>query len=232
MMRQNVLVMVSCLLCCTMLSGMAQTDTTVMLDKDFRFLDGVYMNFEDFRNNTPTYPWEELDAQVVTSPSTFIAQADYIRTKSGDTLDVSGIWGISLNGLPYYRLESGAISTSAAMVFVGLKVRGKLCYYAYETKEERWVEIAAYNPLTGKPFRKGKVSKEIEVVREYLLHFENGEVRAFDKAGLLHFIKDDEQLWKTVDELTDEEVKRKLYKCLLIYDDRNPVYLPLKTKKQ
>ena len=118
------------------------------------------------------------------------------------------------------------------MVFVGLKVRGKLCYYAYETKEERWVEIAAYNPLTGKPFRKGKVSKEIEVVREYLLHFENGQVRAFDKAGLLHFIEDDEQLWKTVDELTDEEVKRKLYKCLLIYDDRNPVYLPLKTKKQ
>lgn len=231
MIRLNALIMGSCFLCCALVSGIAQKDTTVMLDKDFRFLDGVYMNFEDFRNNKPTYLWEELDAQVVTSPSTFIAQADYIRTKGGDTLDTSSLWGISLNGLPYRCLESGAVPTAAAMVFVGLKVRGKLCYYAYETKEEHWVDIAAYNPLTGRPFRKGKVSKEVKVVREYLLHFEDGQIRAFDKVGLLDFIKDDEQLWNTVNQLSTAEVEQKLYKCLLIYDDRNPVYLPLKTKK-
>jgi hypothetical protein len=208
------------------LPAFAQQDSA-MLDKRFEFRDGVYLTFEELQNNTPAYSWKELDTKLASSSSGASAQAEYIIVRaSGDTLSKEGLWGISLNGLPYICLQDqGAGST--AMRFASLKVRGRLCLFTFETEKKEWVEIAAYNPLTGKPFRKGKVSKEVQVTHEFLLDFTTGEIQPFKKNNLLQLIKEDHQLWRTVNELSEDEADDKLYRCLLIYDDRNPIYLPL-----
>jgi hypothetical protein len=211
-----------CFVCCQI--GFSQADS-MMLDKDFKFLDGVYLSVEDFKANQPVYLWEEIEAQVVTSPSSLEAQADYIRKPNGELLTNEEIWGISLNGMPYISLKN---TNQTGLKFAGLKVRGKLCMFSYETKETEWVEIAAYNPLTGRPFRKGKVSKEVTKENKYILDFVSGAVLPFDRQSLLQFIVDDEKLWRTVEELEEDASDKKLYKCLLIYDDRNPVYLPVR----
>ena len=204
--------------------SLSQQDST-MLDKDFSFRDGIYLSVQDFQSNQPVYTWDEIEAQLVTVPSSHSAQADYIKIKEGEEINADDIWGISLNGMPYVCLVS-EYAEKNTIVFAALQVRGRLCYYTYEKKRTEWVEIAAYNPLTGRPFRKGKVSKEIKESYEYILNFTNGETEVFNKPGLLNFIKDDEQLWRTVNELSPSEVEQKLYKCLLIYDDRNPVFVP------
>ena len=203
---------------------LSQQDS-MMLDKDFYFRDGIYLNIQDFQSNQPAYAWDEIEAQLVTVPSSHSAQADYIKIKGGEEINADDIWGISLNGMPYICLAS-EYADKNTIVFAALQVRGRLCYYAFEKKRTEWVEIAAYNPLTGRPFRKGKVSKEIKESYEYVLNFSNGDTEVFDKPGLLKFIADDEQLWRTVNELSPSEVEQKLYKCLLIYDDRNPVFVP------
>lgn len=209
-------------------SGAAQLDST-MLNKDFQFEDGVYRSLSDFQLNQPTYAWSELDAQLVANPNNFSAVAAYIHTPSGDALSATEVWGISVDGLPYVRLAQEEIDAGdGVMRFAGLKVRGRLCLFAYTTEETKWVEIAAYNPLTGRPFRKGKVSQEVTVKHQYLLELATGIVAPFNRESLLGFIREDEQLSRTVRQLSDEEVSEKLYKCLLIYDDRNPIYLPVK----
>lgn len=204
----------------------AQQDS-MMLDKSFEFADGVYLSFEAFRANEPSYEWKEVEAKVASTPGSFSAQADFIIAKaSGDTLSRADIWGISLNGLPYVCLKKEEAG-DRPIKFAGMKVRGRISLYEYETEQTEWVEIAAYNPLTGKPFRRGKVSKSVTTTHQYLLDLTTGKVKPYNRDSLLGLIEDDQQLWRTVKELSKEEVGEKLYRCLLIYDDRNPIYLPV-----
>ncbi|MCB0547630.1 MAG: hypothetical protein KDD19_08575 [Phaeodactylibacter sp.] len=202
----------------------AQGDS-VQVTRNFRFQDGIYLSFEDLQANRPALRWEEVDAQLVTSQQEYLAQAEYIRRKEGGQLPADAIWGLCLEGTPFVRLPDTA-TEKRAMVFAALRVRGRICYYTYEVEETRMVEIAAYNPLTGRPFRRGAVPRKVTTMREKMLHFEDGRQRFFRKEEFLDWIADDPQLWSTVAGLSEGEVQEKLYKCLLIYDDRNPVYVP------
>ena len=112
-----------------------------------------------------------------------------------------------------------------ATAFAGLRVRGKISFFSYEQELERDVEIKAYNPLTKKPFRQGKVSRKERVLVEKMLHFENGLIEDFNYVNFLLWIEDDPKLKESVFDLSPSEIKEKLFKCLLIYDDRNLVYV-------
>lgn len=205
-----------------------QTDT-VYLSKNFKFHDGVFMTFEDFKNNTPTYIWEDVEAGIHSNPQNFLAQMYYLRTKvekdeavEAKEIDLENIWGISLDGIPYVRLSKEALNKENT-VFAGLKLRGKICYYEYEDFEMRKIPMSAYNPVTGKPFRTMNVERKFKVTHKNMLHFQTGETAVFSIENFKKWIVDDKKLLKTVEDLTPKEVDKKLFKCLLIYDDRNLV---------
>ena len=83
--------------------------------------------------------------------------------------------------------------------------------------------MAAYNPLTGRPFRTGKVLREKEILVERMLSFETGQLADFNLENFKTWIADDSTLLKSFLELTPAEQQEKLFKTLLIYDDRNLV---------
>jgi hypothetical protein len=203
---------------------LAAQSSKAPLDKNFAFKDGVYLSFEQFQQNTPALGWDEVEALLVSNMQNYSAQAEYIRRKGGDTLAVEEIWGFALEGLPFIRITD-TLSRKRAIAFAGLRVRGRICYFTFETEKIEQIPIAAYNPLTGKPFRKGVASRKAMVLQERILHFETGELRPFGRAALLDWMADDRQMQRTVEEMTEEEVAEKLFKCLLIYDDRNPVWI-------
>ena len=135
---------------------------------------------------------------------------------------MDSIWGICLNGIPYIQVENEKHHFG---YFTAIRVRGSICYYSYDTKKTEYVEIKAYNPLTRRPFRTASLPREKQVEQEMILDFKTGKTVEFNQNNFLKWIKDDEDLWSTVKGLTSEEVKTKLFKCILIYDDRNPIYL-------
>lgn len=200
----------------------AQPDS-ILLTKNFKFVDGVYVSFEDFQQNQPTYLWDDLSANLATSEEGFIAQVEYIKHKK-NSLDLQQVWGICLGGIPYVRLPEGEV-TKTATVFAGLRVRGKICYFKYKDEEIDMVEVKAYNPVNGRPFRQAKVPVERVVERERILDWQSGEIVHFNRENLLAWIADDRQLWNTLRDLPSEEVSEKLFRVLLIYVDRNNVYL-------
>lgn len=225
----NVVIKYSLCLCifafsCTV--AFAQGDT-ILLTKNFKFEDGLYLSFESFQRNQPDLKWEQVRAQVFSNPQTFITQIETIKLKDTTRhkpLFIYDIYGISLDGIPYLQLAKGA-TDSELPTFAGLQVRGKLCYFEYEKTEETNVKIQAYNPLNGKPFRTGFVKRTIPVLYPKILNFNTGEIVSFDKENLLNQIVEDRQLSKTIKNLTAQEVEEKLFKCLLIYDDRNPAFI-------
>lgn len=203
---------------------LGQSDS-VLLTKNFKFKDGVYMDFAAFQQNTPTYSWVQLDGSLVTNPQTFITKVDYLYFKGNRDreLDLSQVWGLCLGGIPYIRLDEKE-NEAGVVAFAGLRVRGKICYFSFEEEITRMVVVKAYNPVTGRPFRSGEVPTQETVVRERMLSFENGEIETFNLDNFLRWIADDRQLRNTLVDMPREEAEDKLFKSLLIYDDRQAVY--------
>lgn len=213
----------------------AQADSA-QLKAAFRFQDGVYLSIASFQANQPDYQWKEVKAKLAANAESYRAQAEYIRPDKEAPLLRDDIWGIVLDGLPYIRIPDTVTEDSSVLHFAGMRVRGRICYYEYEREEERLVEIKAYNPLTGRPFRRGNISKRETINESRILHLPTGQQGALDRSTLLSMIGDDAKMYRTVEELPESASTDMLYKCVLIYDDRNPIFMPVpvdssKTKK-
>lgn len=195
------------------------------LDKNHAFRDGLYLRFESFQADSPDISWDEVHAVVLTNPLTAITSLDSLRWRhNGQPISIDSVWGFSIDGLPSVRIPPDQINKQLP-AFAALKVRGRICYFTYPDYRWREIAVAAYNPVTGRPFRTGKVRREKEVLVERMLHFETGEIADFTVENFLQWIQDDPMLYKTLVELPPAEQREKLYKSLLIYDDRHPTHV-------
>ena len=204
-----------------------QSDS-VLLTKNFKFKDGVFLNYKDFKNNTPTYQWEELEVGIFSNPKTFLTQIYFMKLKRGqsrESIDLDKVWGISLDGIPYVQMDKEELRKENA-VFSALKVRGEICYLEYEVEMKQMIPMSVYNPLTGKPFRTMNVERNVPIKFKKMMHFDSGEIEDFTVANFKHWIKKDEKLYKTVSEMNALEAEDKLFKCLLIFVDRNEKMIP------
>jgi len=209
-------------LCTT--AGVAQNDS-VLVDQSFVFENGVYRTLASFQQNKPDIAWSDLETNWVTNPQTLMTQVEYARKKdTGEAIALDDVWGIVIGGVPYIRLENDELDKPLP-VFAGFRVWGNICYFSYEEEVLKKVAIKAYNPNTGKPFRTGFIDREETVLRERMLRFETGEIEDFNYYTLLEWVKNDKKLWRALDSFTPEEAEERLFRTLLIYDERNAVYI-------
>ena len=205
------------------LRGDAQKPTVIT--KNFKFNNGVYATYADWQRNQPTMPLDSIETNLAVNPKTFFMQMEFAKhKKTHRPIVLDSIWGIVIDGIPYIRLPRNELEKSA-YCFAGLVLRGRLCYFNYETIKHSQVPITAYIPQTGEPYITKKVPKEETVVREKLIYYETGEIVDLSLNSFKKLISDDKELVATVNDLKTNELKEKLFKCVLIYNDRNPVYL-------
>jgi hypothetical protein len=203
--------------------GNAQNQT--LITKNFKFKDGIYRQFAHFQRNQPDRMWEDLETNLVTSTQTLQTQIEFLKDKkTQQTMSLDSVWGIVVDGIPYIKLPKEA-QKKAATIFSGLTLRGKICYFQFEDMQERKVPMTVYIPETGQPYFTKNMVKHEPVTREILLKFETGEMQDFTLFNFRNWIADDKDLLTTVNDLKPKEVPEKLFKCLLIYNDRNPVFL-------
>jgi hypothetical protein len=206
-------------------SAAAQSDSIAVTPK-FSFADGVYLSFDDFKRNKPSYAWTDLEGKVVSNEKTYITKIEQLALKNrqGKVLSPTDIWGVCIDGLPYIKVVTGEEDKYFA-TFAGFRVKGRINYFSYEADSVRLVEIAAYNPVNGLPFRKGRIKKTEQIGMEKILHWETGEIVDLTLENAMKWIADDPQLYNTLTALSETEAGEKLLKSLMIYNDRNLVYL-------
>lgn len=203
----------------------SQGQDSIWLSKNFRFADGLYFNLKELQQNSPRHALSDVDVLHFTNPQTSLTQVGGISLKSKKTpLPLDSVWAVVLDGVPSIRVPAEEIHRELP-TFAALKLRGKICYFTYPDWRMKKVRVAAYNPLTGMPFRQGTVLREEEVIVERMMRFETGEVADFNVDNLMAWINDDPVLMETLQELPQTEQHEKLFKCLLIYVDRNYVFL-------
>jgi len=199
----------------------------IQFTNDFKFENGIFMTFEAFKNNAPDYRWEGVKYDVHSSKEKRKFQFRYLNaidTVANKYLPISqdSIWGISVNGVPYIRVY---INSRRVSEFVALRSRGRICYFTYEGFQKVKVPMTVYNPTTGEPMFVQDVINEESVVFEKMMEFTTGKIGKFDLPTFKSWIADDEKLSGTLNGLEEKEATEKMYKSMLIYNDRNPVYL-------
>lgn len=196
-------------------------------DKHFRFVDGCFLSWEAFRQNRPELPIDSVRVVSFTNPRTRRTVIDRIHTLGGVPVQPDSVQVFVRKGIPYLAVRTSWTGDTTT-AFVPLKVRGKICYFTWTDTEMNWTRIQAWNPKTGKPFRTGRVPVAKEVVRQQLLHFPSGKRVPFHRDGLASLVADDAEVLAQVRSLSPDADPRRLYQLLLLYDERNPIYLPVR----
>ncbi len=206
--------------CCLSLFVFSQ-DKPQVVTKNFHFKDGLYLSFEEFQTNSPSYLMEDVFIRSFTNPQTFLTQVDSLFDKKNkEEINPENLWAICIDGVPFLKIPKNEVEKKLP-TFAALKLRGKICYFTYPDYRIKKVPVAAYNPLTGRPFLKGEVEREAKVVIEKMLHFETGEIIDFNVDNFLEWIQEDRHLVETIERTPLEEVEEKLFRLLLIYVDRH-----------
>lgn len=203
-------------------SALSQDSARPVLSPAFRFKDGIYFSFEECKADKPRYSWQELSGHLVSNGKTLLAKVEkLVNIQSGTNVSLDSLWGLSIDGIPYIKVDANPKFTT----FAGFSARGALCTFSYETDTLQQVEIVAYNPVTGRPFRKGAVKNKERLQHTRMLRWEDGRTADFTRNVFTEWIADDPQLQKTLKDLSPDEAEKKLFKSLLIYNDRHIVYL-------
>lgn len=198
---------------------------SVLVTRNFAFENGIYFSLESLKNNQPDLKWDTVSSTYFTNPTTLLAEVKELRFKENEKLlPLVNVYAVSIKGVPY--INSGKSSDSEMAKFYGLKIRGALGYFSFEERKLEKVKIQAYNPINGQPFRTGYIQKEKTNKVEKILEWKSGKVIDFNQTNLIYQVKDDIPLLNSIKDLEDWEVEEKLFKCLLIYNDRHSIYVP------
>lgn len=189
-----------------------------VLNGEFRFENGFYLSHESLINNQPNIAPDTNKFEIISSGTT----GNLFAALKGEQL-------MSLDHFDtiLYIVEEGKVYINAdedlrgLHRFVLISVQGKIGLFERDYEEKVIVPIKAYNPLNGQPFRQGEIEKKVRTSVPYLLEFETGRFMPFTYRNFLGMIEDDKDLVDQVLAINTEDRNDKLYKCLLIYNDRN-----------
>lgn len=189
------------------------------------FADGIYSQFSDFQMNKPSHSLRYLSSFNYETDrennKLILAQATIDRFRQqGIALDSA--WGLCINQTPYVRVSVD----SAKMAFIRLYVVGKLCYFYYRETQNEEVVMGIYNPVTQKKMAERPITNKKRVTTQKMFKLTDGIIRPYSEVNLGEAMRDDEKLYKTWLETAKPIKEEALFKMLLIYNERNPMYLP------
>jgi hypothetical protein len=194
------------------------------LTNTFSFSNGIYKSFEEFKQNKPSVAWQDVTSDLVVLESVHKAKlGNLLSASDSSTINIGNIWGFAVNGTPYKKVLDE--EENGFHAFAGLQLRGQICYYEYSMVTQVPVEVSAYNPLTGKPFRTSILMREKRETFKIMLDFESGNEDIFSLESVKKWIASDKSLLETFNQTALADRKKKLLKFIQIFNDRNEMFI-------
>jgi hypothetical protein len=219
------------------LSSGQPKDTSNMLrfTPDFKFTDGIFLNFAQVKTNSPL-PKSKILTTVNFNDDDFFSQIfkekqinfyDDLGTKQ--TVETKQIWGFARNGNLYIKVNDelnrityiGSISHFIANITsYSNRVYDPYMYNSYNP----------YNPYSysyGNPYGSNVPNKE---VRQFILDFETGKVLDFEVKSIESILVRDPKLYDEFAALSSRKQKQLKFLYVRKFNERNPLYFPDKSK--
>jgi hypothetical protein len=225
-----------------LLQGQDKTDNMVKYTPDFRFKDGIYLNFEQVKNNSPI-PKAKLLTSVDYNDREFydkLFKNDkiYFYDDMGIRQEIArnNLWGYSRNGIIYVQIQDN---------FNRITFVGNICHFVADiTTYDRYSPYGygyndpyyyspynynsyyyPYNPYSPyySPYRSNSSRNEL---KQYIIDFENGKVLEFDTDNTELLLMKDKNLYEEYVQLPRRKKKELMFVYIRRFNENNPLYIP------
>ncbi len=229
------------------------TEGMIKYTPDFRFNDGIFLNFDQVKTNSPI-----PKAKLLTSTdyndkdffkNLFAGDKIYYYDDMGvrQEIEKNTVWGYSRNGVLYIQIEGN---------FNRITFIGNICHFVADitTFDDRYYNspygyydpyysryyspyyyYPYYYPYYGRnfyspygsyysPYRNTARNE----LKQYLIDFETGKILEYDVDNAEMLLMKDSQLYEEFVQLPRKKKKELIFVYIRKFNERNPLYLPSK----
>ncbi|MFN8239828.1 MAG: hypothetical protein U0X39_03645 [Bacteroidales bacterium] len=210
---------------------------------DFRFKDGIFLNFEQVKANSPI-----PKAKILTSADyndreffnkVFASDNFYFYDEMGVRQEVAknDIWGFARNGVVYAMIQGN---------FNRITFMGSICHFVadvttYDNRYNYYSPYGYYDPYYYSPYSyyggypyspysssyRGLNNSRNEL-KQYLIDFETGKTLEFTPSNVEILLIKDPVVYDEYMQMPRKEKKQKMFVFIRKYNERHPLYLPVK----
>jgi hypothetical protein len=222
------------------LSGQ-EKEGMVKYTPDFRFTDGLYLNFDQVKLNSPI-PKSKLLTSLDYNDREFFkkileGEKIYFYDNMGvrQEIERSSLWGYSRNGVLYIQVQDN---------FNRITFVGNICHFVadittidsrsynspygyYDPYYSPYGYSNYYNPYSSyySPYRQSGIARN--ELKQYLIDFESGKVLEFDVTNTELLLMKDTQLYDEYVQLSRKKKKELMFVYIRKFNEKNPLYIPV-----
>lgn len=205
---------------------MAQNDSAdlVKYTPDFKFNEGIYLNFGQVRENNPLPKSRIISTVDYSDPDFFDKvlqnQKVYYYDNIGNKVELktSKIWGYSRNGFLYIKIDDD---------FFRITLIGSVSHFvASETTYVNNYNSPYYYGSYYDPYRTYPNSYPTTEMRQYVLDFKTGRVMDYSVEALDVIFMQDPEIHDEYASLSKKKRKQQKFMYMRKYNAKNPLYFP------
>ena len=210
--------------------------TLVKYTPGFKFEEGVFLNFDQVRQNQPISKSQIITAIPYDDPDFFdlilkekkIELFDNLGSKQ--EISTKNLWGYSRNGVLYVNVNND---------YYRITIVGSICHFVaslttYDNYGSPYYSSYGY-PYGGYPYNPyspysspyaGQGNTEL---KQYLLDFKTGNILEYDVKSIEILLMADPELHDEFAALNGKKQKQMKFLYLRKFNERNPLYFPKNT---
>ena len=220
-------IFLTCFCMSVLFPAFSQVDSVnlVKYTPDFRFKEGVFVNFEQVKNNQPIPKSRVLTDVSYDDPYFFDRIVEKKRLYYYDNygvkqeIQISDIWGYSRNGVLYVGMNEG---------FYRITIIGSICHFVanlttYNSNYQYYPYYDYYDYYS--PYHMRQTPRTTNEMRQYIMDFSTGKVMEYDVAGVEVLLMKDPELHDEFVSLKNKKKKQLKFLYIRKFNERNPLYL-------
>lgn len=207
-----------------------QPDSSGMIkySPEFKFKEGVYLNFDQVRQNNPILKSRIITTVAYDDPDFFERVLNEKKLQLFDNLGtkqeilVKNLWGFSRNGVLYINLHDG---------YYRITIIGNICHfvaslttYGNNSPYYNYGYPYYYSPYS--PYYSPYSSSPNVEMKQYLLDFKTGNVLDYDEESVELLLMADPELHDEFTALSNKKRKQMKFLYIRKFNEKNPLYFP------
>ncbi len=199
----------------------------------FKFEEGIFLNFDQVRQNKPVPKSRIITAVQYDDPDFYerVLQEKKIQVfdnvGSKQEINTKNIWGFTRNGVLYINLNEG---------YFRITIIGSICHFVaslttYNNSNYPYYNYGypyygyPYNPYS--PYYSPYSNTSNTEMRQYLLDFKTGTVLDYDEESVEMLLMTDPELHDEFSSLSNKKQKQMKFMYIRKFNERNPLYFPI-----
>jgi hypothetical protein len=211
-------------------SSYCQNDTIgkMRYSPEFRFADGIYLDFSEVKGNAPIPKSRILTTLDFNDEEFFNRLLEEKKIYFFDNLgakrevETKKLWGFSRNGNLYIRVGNE---------FDRIIIVGSICHFAanISTYNQRYYDPYIYDRYYSpyNSYNNPSANYETKEMRQFLLDFSTGNIMDYEVKSVEVLIMQDPELHDEYMGLSNKKKKQLKFMYVRKFNERNPLYLPI-----